>query len=124
MIRVLVLANHPAIRESLRSVLDAMAGIECVGAASTGLITSGLADCEQPDVVVIDVSMSNGDGIGALARIRTQWPGTSAVTLSGWRSSELERRLLDAGASAYVLKDGDPELLLDAIRAAAGAAAG
>lgn len=119
MISVLVVDDHPTIRRSLQTLLETVAGIRCVGTAPNGMQAIALAERHLPDVVVMDVSMSGSDGIDATVRIRDRWPRTKVIALADWGSARLRARALDAGASAHLLKDCDPDVLLGAIRTAA-----
>jgi len=118
-IRVLVVDDHPAVRRSLEQYLGGVADIDCVATAPDGAAAISLCADHAPDVVVMDISMPGMDGIEATASISENHPTSSVVIFTGWGSPELRARAVAAGAAAFLLKDGEPEALLLAIRQAA-----
>jgi DNA-binding NarL/FixJ family response regulator len=116
-IRVLLADDHVLTRQGLRALFAREHDIEVVGEASTGREAVALAEKLQPDVVLMDVVMGEGDGIEATRTIRQRCPKTQVLVLTVHADQELFRRAIAAGAVGYVLKDISPENLVRAIRA-------
>jgi DNA-binding NarL/FixJ family response regulator len=119
-IRVLLVDDHGIVRAGLRSRLDAEGDLSVVGEAGTGEQAVAKARTLQPDVVVLDILMPRGDGIGAIAEIKRLSPASKILILSSQASPSTVRRALSAGASGYVTKGRDAAELLAAIRSVAG----
>jgi DNA-binding NarL/FixJ family response regulator len=100
-------------------ILDAQPDLEVVGEASNGREAVERAETIQPDVVVMDVSMPELNGVEATRRIGTVSPRTRVLALSMHRDSVYVREILRAGARGYLIKDAREEDLLDAVRAVA-----
>lgn len=103
-IRVLLADDHRLVREGLRAILVAHAAVEVVGEADDGLSAVELARKLRPDIVVMDVGMRGMNGIDATRRIRDEHPQTRVIGVSMHSSAHYARRMLEAGASGYVLK--------------------
>lgn len=119
MIRVLLADDHQLVRSGLGQLLDAAADMELVGMAVDGAVAVELAIGAQPDVVLMDLVMPRMDGVEATRRIRIAVPAAQVVVLTSFSDRERILAALDAGAVGYLLKDVDPDVLLDGIRAAA-----
>lgn len=115
-IKVLIVDDHPIVRSGLKSLLTAESDIEVVGEATDG--KEGLEQTEilQPDVVLMDISMPNMDGLNATRQIKSQFPDVQILVLSIHRSDEYFFEMLRAGASGYILKSARTNDLLEAIR--------
>lgn len=116
-LRVLVADDHRVMRQGLVSLLADETDIEVVGEADNGVDAVEKAGQLRPDVVVMDVSMPMLDGIGATRRLRAELPGIEVVGLSMFEEGDIERKMLEAGAAAYLTKSGPSALLVSAIRA-------
>jgi NarL family two-component system response regulator LiaR len=120
-IRVLLVDDHRVVRQGLRSFLESFPDIAIVGEASNGEEALSRLDSWLPDVVVMDLLMPGGmDGIEATQRVRAISPHTQVVVLTAYSDDARVVAALRAGAIGYVRKDAEPELLLAAVRAAAG----
>jgi DNA-binding NarL/FixJ family response regulator len=115
-IRVLVVDDQPLIRHSLRLVIDGAPGLAVVGEAGTGTAAVARAVELRPDVVLMDIRMPDGDGIEATRRITSELATTRVVVLSMFELDEYVHAALRAGASGFLLKDAEPERLVDAVR--------
>ncbi len=121
MIRVAVVDDQALVRMGLRVLLDSEPDTEVVGEAADGAAGLDLVRATVPDVVLMDVRMPGVDGLTALRRI-TADPALAAVrvvVLTTFGLDEYVFEALAAGASGFVLKDGDPDELLRAVRVVA-----
>jgi len=115
-LRVLLADDHETIRQGLEALLKEEADLEVVGQAANGTEAVRLAGELRPDVVVMDVSMPEMDGIEATGRIAGQWPDIAVIVHSMHDDRELAEAALGAGARAFCAKSGSASRLLDAIR--------
>lgn len=119
MLRVLVVDDHPVVRDGLRWLFGSAAGFEVVGEAGDGESAARLAAELRPDVVLMDLAMPGVDGVDATRRVKAAAPDTAVLVLT---MSDAEASLVaavTAGASGYVLKGAAQEDLLRATRAVA-----
>lgn len=118
-VRVLLVDDHPVVRDGLRAALKVDTGIEVVGEAGRAVEALEAADILKPDVVVTDVRMPGMSGIELTHLIRSTRPGISVVLLSMYAHETYLLDALRAGASGYITKDAPVEVLCHAINAAA-----
>ena len=119
MIRVVVADDHRVVRVGLEQLLATFEDIEAVGFAAGGEEAVVLCRELEPDVLLLDLSMPDLDGIEVTDRLRDTVPGTRVVVFTSFSDRERIVRALDAGAIGYLLKDAEPEEILAAIQAAA-----
>jgi DNA-binding NarL/FixJ family response regulator len=115
-IRVLVVDDHPMVREGLRSMLDG-SEIEIVTEAGTAAAAVEAAERDRPDVILLDIELADGDGLSVLAEIKARMPGARVLIVTMHDESRLVRQAIAAGAAGYVLKGVSRRELLAAIRA-------
>jgi DNA-binding NarL/FixJ family response regulator len=118
-IRVLLVEDHGLVRVGLERLLATVEDLEVVGGAPDGAEAIRLAAETRPDVVLMDLSMPNVDGIEATRQIVAAMPGTQVVVLTSVSDRERILAALDAGAVGYLLKDSEPQALIEGIRSAA-----
>jgi DNA-binding NarL/FixJ family response regulator len=118
-IRVLLVDDHPVVRQGLRGMLEAEPDMRVVGEASSGAQAVALARTTGPDVVLMDLRMPDLDGAEATGQIVADLPGCRVVVLTTFESDGDILRAVGAGASGYLLKDASRDELAHAIRAAA-----
>lgn len=116
MIRVLIVDDQALFRGGIRMLVESQPDMTCVGEAADGAQAVRLADEQQPDVVLMDVRMPVLDGISATARIVAARPQSRVVVLTTFDLDEAAARAIRAGASGFILKDAEPELVLASIR--------
>ena len=114
---VLLVDDHAVVRDGLRALLAQASDLQVVGVAGNGRDAIGEAQRLNPDVVVMDVSMPDLDGVEATRRIRERCPDTRVLILSMFLSSEHLFRALQAGAQGYVLKESAGDEVVEAVRA-------
>jgi DNA-binding NarL/FixJ family response regulator len=112
-LRILVADDHDIIRRGLRALLTAHDGWMICGEAATGREAVALAEQLKPDVVILDISMPELNGLEAARKIRKSLPETEVLILSLHYSDELVRNVVEAGARAYIVKsDSDRDLVI------------
>ena len=119
MIRLLLADDHAVVRDGLQRLLNGVEGLRVVGTASDGLEAVEVAERVPADVILMDLEMPRLDGIEATRRIAAAHPETRVVVLTSVSDRDRILDALDAGAVGYLLKDAEPEVLLDGIRAVA-----
>jgi DNA-binding NarL/FixJ family response regulator len=122
MIRVLLVDDQAVVRRALCGRFHLEPDLQVVGEASTGREAVTLAQTLSPDVVLMDIEMSEMDGIEATAALRRVVPQSAVVILSIYNDAQTRERAQAAGAVAFVEKRGVTDSLLSAIRLAAGQA--
>jgi len=118
-IGVFLAEDHETVREGLRLLVNAQDDMRVVGEAGDGQTAIEQAQALKPNVVVLDLSMPQVNGVVAAQTLKTSLPSAAVVTLTRHRDSAYVQQLLAAGAAAYVLKQSSSKELLKAIRAAA-----
>ena len=115
-IRVMVVDDHPLVRDSLRRVLDNSREFEVVGEASDGVEAVPLAAELRPDAVVMDLIMPGKDGAAACREIMDLLPHTRVLMLTASTDDDAVIEAVAAGAAGYVIKDASLPDLLEAVR--------
>lgn len=118
-IRVLLVDDHPIVREGVRGMLAAEADLEVVAEAASGAEAAVSARSCEPDVVLMDLRMPGIDGVTATRDILADRPGTAVVVLTTYETDRDILRAVEAGAAGYLLKDASRTELVNAVRAAA-----
>jgi DNA-binding NarL/FixJ family response regulator len=118
MIRVLVVDDHWLVRHGLSLLFESADDVTLVGEAANGLEAVEKTRELMPDVVLMDLSMPVMDGVEATRRIVGNHPTVRVVALSSFAERRTVLEAIDAGAAGYLLKDGDMEDILRAVRAA------
>jgi DNA-binding NarL/FixJ family response regulator len=116
-ISVVLVDDHAVVRTGLAQLLSGAPDIEVVGQAADGAEAIEVVRATRPDVVVMDLQMPGMDGVDATRVIVTEGLGSEVVVLTSYSDSSRIVAALDAGAVGYLLKDADPEDVLDGVRA-------
>jgi DNA-binding NarL/FixJ family response regulator len=115
-IRVIIVDDHPLLREGMAAVIQGEPDLVLVGEAGNGREAIECFRKHRPDVTLMDLQMPEMDGVAATAAIRAEWSDARIVVLTTYRGDALALRALKAGASAYLLKSMIRTDLLEAIR--------
>jgi NarL family two-component system response regulator LiaR len=117
-IRVILVDDHTMVRRGLATFLKVFDDLELVGEAATGEQAIQLCARLKPDVVLMDLSMPDMDGVTATRLIRQRFPTVQVLALTSFPEKELVQKALQAGVIGYLLKDVTANELAQAIRAA------
>ena len=117
--RILIVDDHGIVREGLKSLLQNQPDMEVVGEGEEGQVAVDLAEQLSPDMVIMDMSMPNLNGIEATHLILKQNPNIKVVILSMHSDRHIVKEILEAGASAYVLKSNLFDEMLRALETVA-----
>ncbi|WP_347249660.1 response regulator transcription factor [Zoogloea sp.] len=115
-IRVLIADDHAIVRQGLRQILSDTPDLTVAGEAENGVQAVQLVRSGEWDVVLMDVSMPDRNGIDALKLIKKEYPRLPVLILSMYPEEQYAIRALKAGASGYLTKQSAPDLLVTAIR--------
>ena len=118
-IRTLLVDDHTMFREALRMMLDKEPEVEVVGELGDGALVQEAVDKLKPDVVVMDISMPHVNGIEATRALLARFPAIRVVALSAFNYKKFVMEMMEAGATAYVVKSAAGEQLVSAIKSAA-----
>jgi two-component system response regulator NreC len=113
--KIVLADDHKIIRDGLRAILEKHPGMEVVGEADNGHEAISVSQRTQPDVIVMDVSMPELNGIDAAKRIANEQPRTKIIALSMCADRRYVLAMLSAGASGYMLKNAAAAELVRAI---------
>jgi two-component system response regulator NreC len=116
-LRVLLADDHGIVRRGMRALLESEPGVIVVGEAADGLDALRMAEELRPDLLILDIGMPRLNGIDVAARAQKLQPQPRVIVLSMHADESYVLRALDAGASAYLLKDATDEDLIPALRA-------
>jgi two-component system, NarL family, nitrate/nitrite response regulator NarL len=118
-IRLMLVDDHPLVRDGLRLRLQTVPGLHVVAEASDADEALAQAGEHRPDLVLMDVGLRGANGLQATRRLREQRPDCKVLVLTMYDNPEYLREAERAGASGYVLKDSPAENIVQAIRAVA-----
>ena len=114
-LRILVVDDHAVVRRGVRSLLESHEGWEVCGEATTGRDAVEQSRQLRPDIVVMDLSLPDLNGLDATRQILRDAPGTEVLVLTMHRSEELARDVLRAGARGFIMKSDADENLIAAV---------
>jgi DNA-binding NarL/FixJ family response regulator len=118
-LRVVLVDDHAVVRRGLADLLASTPDIEVVGTAGDGDEALTVVETTRPDVVLMDLQMPRTDGVEATRRLLSSGVQTQVLVLTSYSDSERILAALDAGAVGYLLKDADPDDVIEGVRAVA-----
>ncbi|GAA2735336.1 response regulator transcription factor [Actinocorallia aurantiaca] len=118
-ITLLIVDDHPVVRNGLRSMFAAAPGFEVLAEAADGREAVALAEDLRPDVVLMDLRMPGGGGVAAIAELTRRGLPCKVLVLTTYDTDTDTIPAIEAGATGYLLKDAPRDELFDAVRAAA-----
>ena len=113
--KVLLVDDHPVVREGVRMFLGTRTDLEVIGEAGTGVEALAAVVRQQPDLVLLDIDLGGEDGLDLLPRLLTAAPAARVIVLTGIRDARVHQEALARGARGLVLKDKVRVVLLKAI---------
>ncbi len=116
-IRVMVVDDHPVVRQGLRSLLSNYPDLILVGEAAGSSDALDLAERVAPDVILLDIRMPEASGVETARRLCRQCPAAKILMLTSFDDQEYVAGALQAGAHGYILKSASDEMLVSAVRA-------
>jgi DNA-binding NarL/FixJ family response regulator len=116
-IRVVLVDDHAVVRAGLGQLVAGAGDMEVVGTAADGAEALEVIRSTRPDVVLMDLQMPGTDGVAATRAVVAEGLGAEVVILTSYSDGERIVAALDAGAVGYLLKDADPEEVLEGVRA-------
>jgi DNA-binding NarL/FixJ family response regulator len=119
MTTVVLVDDHPLVRQGMRAVIEAQHDIEVVGEASEGADAVRVCGETRPDVVLMDLQMPGLNGIEATKQVRTASPSTAVLVLTMYDDDTMVFEAISAGAAGYLLKGSDGTDIVAAIQSAA-----
>jgi two-component system, NarL family, response regulator DegU len=118
-IRVVLVDDHPIVRNGIHGMLDKAVDIEMVGEAANGNDGLRIVDETNPDVLLLDMELPDIPGTQVAQRIQEFHPEVKILALSAHDDPIYVRELLELGAAGYLMKDEAPEVIVDAVRGVA-----
>ncbi|MEU2738464.1 response regulator transcription factor [Streptomyces sp. NPDC007095] len=118
-ITLLVVDDHPVVRDGLRGMFESAPGFTVLGEAANGVEAVALAASLDPDVVLMDLRMPGGNGVEAIAELTRRGARAKVLVLTTYDTDSDTLPAIEAGATGYLLKDAPREELFTAVRAAA-----
>ena len=120
MMRIVLAEDHKTVREGLKMLVNAQTDMEVVGEAGDGAAAIKSVREQRPDVVVMDISMPEMNGLKATRKLKAEFPDLKILTLTRHSDDSFLEQLIGAGASGYILKQSAPAELITAIRTVGG----
>lgn len=119
MIQILIADDHEVFRDGIASIIEDIADIEVIAQAENGRVVLDILQSKQPDVILMDISMGDAGGIDTTILLKKKFPKIQVLVLSMHEETDYIIKMIDAGASGYLLKDAGSEEVIQAIRAVA-----
>lgn len=116
---IVIADDHAMVRDGLKRIIDSEPDMRVIGQAIDGISTLACLQTQQPDVVLIDLTMPNTHGTSLVASIHRSYPQLPVLVVSMHDTPSVVRAALQAGATGYITKDSHPDRLIEAIRTVA-----
>ena len=120
MMRIVLAEDHKTVREGIKMLVNAQTDMEVVGEAGDGAAAIKSVREKRPDVIVMDISMPEMNGLKATRKLKSEFPDVKILTLTRHSDDSFLEQLIGAGASGYILKQSAPADLINAIRTVGG----
>lgn len=117
-IKVMLVDDHPIVRDGLKALLIANKDMECVGEAGSGKEALTFCQVTVPDVILMDMAMPGMDGLETTREVLDQYPDVKILILTSFPDEDMVQRTISAGAKGYLLKNVSSNILVNAIRSA------
>lgn len=114
--RILIVDDHPMVREGLGMRISAQRDLELCGEAATEDEALALVQQTSPDLMLVDISLKSGHGLELIKRVKSRYPAVRMLVVSGFQESLYAERAMRAGAMGYLNKQESNEKALEAIR--------
>ena len=114
--RVLIIDGHPIVRQGLQQIIEVESDLMVCGEADTALAARAAIKESNPDVIVTDISLKQGDGIELVRHVRAHHPQLPMLVLSDHDESIYAERMLSVGANGYIMKQASSDQILTALR--------
>lgn len=118
-IKVFIVDDHYMVIEGIRSLLQNEKGVEWAGHATNAASCLAFLQQHQPDVILMDINLPDKSGIDLCKEVKEKYPSVFVVGLSTFNQQSFIQKMMDSGASGYVLKNASQEELMEAIEAVA-----
>ena len=118
--RVLLVDDHPIVREGIRRLIEKEPGLSVIGEAEDAPDALALIEDERPDVIVLDLSLKNSSGFDLILDVQQRWPDLRVLVLSMYNEEVYAERVLRAGAAGYIMKQEAPKKVVAGIKAVIG----
>jgi DNA-binding NarL/FixJ family response regulator len=116
MLNVVLAEDHKTVREGIKMLVNAQSDMQVVGEAGDGSAAIKTVREKNPDIIVMDISMPEMNGLKATRKLKAEFPNLKILTLTRHADDSFLEQLIGAGASGYVLKQSAPAELINAIR--------
>ncbi len=114
--KILIVDDHPMVREGLAMRISSQRDLTVCGEAATEDEALAMVEKTQPDLMLVDISLKDGNGIDVIKRVKCEYPSVKMLVVSGYQESLYAERALRAGASGYLNKQESNDKVLEAIR--------
>src|SRR6266487_1226341 len=114
--QIVVIDDHPVLRDGLMQLLGSQPDLECTGTAENTADARRLVAQSAPDLMILDLRLKSGDALDLIKSLRVEHPDLKVLVLSQYDEMLFAERVLRAGASGYVMKENATEEILNAVR--------
>lgn len=117
MTEIYLVEDHPLVTEGIKAIFDKENGMECTHSFDNGKDLLAKLPIHQPDVIVMDINLPDTNGIDLCKLVKDQYPSIAVIALSINNEKSIIKKMMDNGASGYILKDAAKYEIVDAIKA-------